>query len=156
MAREYSESTGSPSDSADRGEFRTHSLVLPGDASGLRLDQALARALPQYSRSRLQGWLEAGAILVDGRRLRAKDKVLGGEQVEVAARLLRQGMRAEQESAMGVRRGGHTVEPGADQALQQMLGREAGGAVVVSAGTATVSAARCSASRSARNSSIVE
>ncbi|HEY6515999.1 MAG TPA: 23S rRNA pseudouridine(1911/1915/1917) synthase RluD [Steroidobacteraceae bacterium] len=87
MAREYSESTGSPSDSADCGEFRTHSLVLSGEASGLRLDQALARALPQYSRARLQGWLEAGAILVDGRRLRAKDKVLGGEQVEVAARL---------------------------------------------------------------------
>jgi 23S rRNA pseudouridine1911/1915/1917 synthase len=87
MAREYSESTGSPSDSADCGEFRKHSLVLPGDATGLRLDQALARALPQYSRARLQGWIEAGAILVDGQRLRAKDKVLGGEQVEVAARL---------------------------------------------------------------------
>jgi 23S rRNA pseudouridine1911/1915/1917 synthase len=87
MAREYSESAGSPSDSPDSGEFRTHSLVLPGDATGLRLDQALARALPQYSRARLQGWIEAGAVLVDGRRLRAKDKVLGGEQVEVAARL---------------------------------------------------------------------
>jgi 23S rRNA pseudouridine1911/1915/1917 synthase len=87
MAREYSESAGSPSDSPDRGEFRTHSLVLSEGAAGLRLDQALARALPQYSRARLQGWIEAGAVLVDGRRLRAKDKVLGGEQVEVAARL---------------------------------------------------------------------
>jgi 23S rRNA-/tRNA-specific pseudouridylate synthase len=61
--------------------------VLPAGAAGLRLDQALARALPQYSRARLQGWIEAGAVLVDGRRLRAKDKVLGGEQIEVAARL---------------------------------------------------------------------
>jgi 23S rRNA pseudouridine1911/1915/1917 synthase len=87
MAREYSESTGSPSDSPDSGEFRTHSLVLPGEAAGLRLDQALARALPQYSRARLQAWIEAGAIRVDGRQLRGKDKVLGGEQVEVAARL---------------------------------------------------------------------
>jgi len=87
MAREYSESTGSPSDSAQAGEFRTHSLVLPAPAAGLRLDQALARALPQYSRARLQGWIEAGAVLVDGRRLRAKDKVLGGEHIEVAARL---------------------------------------------------------------------
>jgi 23S rRNA pseudouridine1911/1915/1917 synthase len=87
MAREYSESTGSPSDSPDSGEFRTHSLVLPREAAGLRLDQALARALPQYSRARLQGWIEAGAIRVDGRQLRAKDKVLGGEQVEVATRL---------------------------------------------------------------------
>ena len=87
MAREYSESAGSPSDSPAAGEFRNHSLVLPADAAGFRLDQALARALPQYSRARLQGWIEAGAVLVDGRRLRAKDKVLGGEKVEVAARL---------------------------------------------------------------------
>src|SRR5690348_4637027 len=87
MAREYSESAGSPSDSPESGEFRNHSLVLPADAAGLRLDQALARALPQYSRARLQGWIEAGAVRVDGRQLRAKDKVLGGEQIEVAARL---------------------------------------------------------------------
>lgn len=68
-------------------EFRTHSLALPAELAGLRLDQALARALPQYSRARLQGWLEAGAIQVDGRRLRAKDKVLGGEHVQIEARL---------------------------------------------------------------------
>jgi 23S rRNA pseudouridine1911/1915/1917 synthase len=74
--------TGSPGT-----EFRTHSLALPADLAGLRLDQALARALPQYSRARLQGWLEAGAIEVDGRRLRAKDKVLGGERVQIEARL---------------------------------------------------------------------
>src|SRR5215469_2589502 len=85
MAREYSESAGSPSDSPDEGEFRNHSLVLEATAAGLRLDQALARALPQYSRARLQGWIEAGAVLVDGRRLRAKDKVLGGERVRVHA-----------------------------------------------------------------------
>jgi len=87
MAREYSESAGSPSDSPDCGEFRNHALVLPASAAGLRLDQALARALPQYSRARLQAWIEAGSVRVDGRQLRAKDKVLGGEQVEVAARI---------------------------------------------------------------------
>src|SRR5215469_4191216 len=87
MAREYSESAGSPSDSPADGEFRNHSLVLAADAAGLRLDQALSRALPQYSRARLQGWIEAGAVAVDGRRLRAKDKVLGGERVHIEARL---------------------------------------------------------------------
>ncbi|HVW71209.1 MAG TPA: 23S rRNA pseudouridine(1911/1915/1917) synthase RluD [Steroidobacteraceae bacterium] len=55
--------------------------------AGLRLDQALARVLPQYSRARLQSWIEAGAIEVDGRRLRGKDKVVGGERVHIAARL---------------------------------------------------------------------
>ena len=87
MAREYSESAGSPSDSPASGEFRNHSLILAASAAGLRLDQALARALPQYSRARLQGWIEAGAVQVDGRRPRTKDKVFGGERVEIAARL---------------------------------------------------------------------
>ena len=87
MAREYSESAGSPTDCEASGEFRNHSLVLPGGLAGLRLDQALARELPQYSRARLQGWIEAGAVTVDGRRPRGKDKVLGGERVEIAARL---------------------------------------------------------------------
>jgi 23S rRNA pseudouridine1911/1915/1917 synthase len=68
-------------------EFRTHSLTLPEDLQGLRLDQALARALPQYSRARLQSWIEAGAIQVDGRRPRAKDKIVGGERVRIEARL---------------------------------------------------------------------
>ncbi|HVC31843.1 MAG TPA: 23S rRNA pseudouridine(1911/1915/1917) synthase RluD [Steroidobacteraceae bacterium] len=87
MAREYSESAGSPTDCAASGEFRRHCLVLPASVAGLRLDQALARELPQYSRARLQGWIETGAVQVDGRQLRGKDKVLGGEQVQIAARL---------------------------------------------------------------------
>ena len=68
-------------------EFRTHSLALPPELQGLRLDQALARALPQYSRSRLQTWIETGAIQVDGRLPRAKDKVVGGERIEIEAQL---------------------------------------------------------------------
>jgi 23S rRNA pseudouridine1911/1915/1917 synthase len=68
-------------------EFRTHSLDLPPDLAGLRLDQALARALPQYSRARLQGWIEAGAVQVDGRLLRGRDKVVGGEKVLIEARI---------------------------------------------------------------------
>ncbi len=49
------------------------------------MDQALARVLPQYSRSRLQAWIEEGAILVDGARLRGRDRVLGGESVQIQA-----------------------------------------------------------------------
>ncbi len=53
----------------------------------MRLDQALARALPQYSRARLQGWIEAGAVRVDGQVPRPKDKVQGGEHVRIQARI---------------------------------------------------------------------
>jgi 23S rRNA pseudouridine1911/1915/1917 synthase len=75
-----------PTDEAT-GEFRTHSLDLSLDLAGLRLDQALARVLPQYSRARLQGWIEAGAVQVDGRLLRGRDKVLGGERVLIEAHI---------------------------------------------------------------------
>jgi 23S rRNA pseudouridine1911/1915/1917 synthase len=73
------------------GEFRTHALRLPAEAAGLRFDQALARALPQYSRARLKTWIESGAVQVDGRPLRGKDRVLGGEQVRIQAQLPPQG-----------------------------------------------------------------
>jgi 23S rRNA pseudouridine1911/1915/1917 synthase len=68
-------------------EFRSHALDLPPELAGLRLDQALARLLPQYSRSRLHGWIDAGAVQVDGRQLRGRDKVVGGEKVRIEARV---------------------------------------------------------------------
>jgi 23S rRNA pseudouridine1911/1915/1917 synthase len=68
-------------------EFRSHALTLPAQSAGLRFDQALARALPQYSRARLKEWIESGAVQVDGRPLRPKDRVLGGEQVRLEAAL---------------------------------------------------------------------
>jgi 23S rRNA pseudouridine1911/1915/1917 synthase len=71
-------------------EFRTHVLTIPLEAAGLRFDQALAQALPQYSRARLKTWIDSGAVQVDGRPLRGKDKVLGGEQVCIHAQLPRQ------------------------------------------------------------------
>jgi 23S rRNA pseudouridine1911/1915/1917 synthase len=68
-------------------EFRAHALTLAPEAAGLRFDQALAQALPQYSRARLKTWIESGAVEVDGRPLRGKDRVLGGEQVRIRAEL---------------------------------------------------------------------
>jgi 23S rRNA pseudouridine1911/1915/1917 synthase len=69
------------------GEFRAHELTLPLQAAGERFDKALARELPQYSRALLAGWIAAGEVQVDGRPLRGKDRVLGGEQVRVRAQL---------------------------------------------------------------------
>jgi 23S rRNA pseudouridine1911/1915/1917 synthase len=68
-------------------EFRVHALTLAPEAAGLRFDQALAQVLPQYSRARLKTWIESGAVQVDGRPLRSKDRVLGGEQVRIHAEL---------------------------------------------------------------------
>jgi 23S rRNA pseudouridine1911/1915/1917 synthase len=56
--------------------------TVPEQLAGLRLDQALARMFPEYSRSRLKEWLLSGAILVDGGSWRPRDAVKGGEVVE--------------------------------------------------------------------------
>jgi 23S rRNA pseudouridine1911/1915/1917 synthase len=68
-------------------ELRSHTLELPATYAGMRLDQALAKALPQYSRARLHGWIEAGAVHVDGRQPRPRDIVKGGEQINIEAHI---------------------------------------------------------------------
>ncbi|HEU5176531.1 MAG TPA: S4 domain-containing protein, partial [Burkholderiales bacterium] len=57
------------------------STNVPSTLGGMRLDQALARLFPQYSRNRLQAWLKSGNITVDGRRLSSDHAVTGGEAV---------------------------------------------------------------------------
>ena len=61
------------------------SLRIPSEWAGIRLDAALARLYPEHSRSRLQAWLKAGLILIDGAGGEAKRKVLGDERVEFVA-----------------------------------------------------------------------
>ena len=60
-----------------------HRLTVPPDCAGQRLDLALARLLPQYSRSRLQGWIDQGRVTLDGQLPRRRSLLLGGEQVRV-------------------------------------------------------------------------
>jgi len=60
------------------GALRLH--IDPAQA-GRRLDQALAELLPDFSRSRLQGWIDAGRVLLDGGPCRCRDRVWGGEEV---------------------------------------------------------------------------
>ncbi|MCU0807198.1 MAG: 23S rRNA pseudouridine(1911/1915/1917) synthase RluD [Candidatus Contendobacter sp.] len=52
---------------------------IPASYAGMRLDQALSALLPAYSRSRLQQWLKAGQLRVDGEIRRSRDPVAGGE-----------------------------------------------------------------------------
>ncbi len=58
-------------------------LRVPAELAGLRLDQALARLLPHFSRSRLQDWVKRACVTVDGARATPKDKVRGGERIEL-------------------------------------------------------------------------
>lgn len=54
---------------------------IPVACAGMRLDQALAELLPDYSRSRLQQWIKTGQLRVDGKIRRPRDPVVGGETV---------------------------------------------------------------------------
>ena len=68
----------------DAGLVATVSASVPPVLAGLRLDQALAKMFPQYSRNRLQAWLREGHVRVEGAASAPRRLVAGGERVEVA------------------------------------------------------------------------
>jgi 23S rRNA pseudouridine1911/1915/1917 synthase len=59
------------------------SLRIDQALAGTRLDQALAALLPEFSRSRLQQWIEAGQVLVNDAPRRCRDKVWGGDAIQL-------------------------------------------------------------------------
>ncbi len=59
--------------------------IVPVEYAGLRLDQALSKMFPAFSRSRLQEWLKQGNLQVAGRAQSAKHKIIGGERVILRA-----------------------------------------------------------------------
>ena len=65
--------------------------TVPVDCVGQRIDQVAAQMFPDFSRSRLQQWIREGQLTVDGRQRRARDKVMGGEQLALQTLLDEQG-----------------------------------------------------------------
>ena len=53
------------------------------EMAGERLDKVLAGSLPDYSRNRLKTWVEAGAVMVDGKVTKARYLLRGGESIRV-------------------------------------------------------------------------
>lgn len=68
-------------------------VEIPETLHGERLDKALAKLLPDYSRSRLQQWIDAGAVRVGGAAVRPRAAVCGGDRIEVVPQ------RADDENA---------------------------------------------------------
>ena len=58
-------------------------LTLQESDCGERLDKAVARMVPQFSRSRLQQWIDAGFVSVDGKPGRTRMTVYGDEQIVI-------------------------------------------------------------------------
>ncbi len=60
---------------------------VPLEAAGRRIDQVLAELFPEFSRSRLAGWIKAGQVTVNDQVPRPRDAVRGGEWVVLNATL---------------------------------------------------------------------
>ncbi|MBB5359035.1 23S rRNA pseudouridine1911/1915/1917 synthase [Rhodanobacter sp. ANJX3] len=64
-----------------------HEADVPLTAAGRRFDQALAEMFPDYSRSRLSGWIKSGAVTLDGAQAPPRQLLRGGEQVRLRVEL---------------------------------------------------------------------
>lgn len=107
-------------------------FIVPDDCAGLRLDQALARLLPQLSRNRLKQWIDAKAVTVNGKPLPPKARLLGGETVRIDEPPLVESEALAQDIALNVvyedetllvinKPAGLTVHPGAGNAQGTLM-----------------------------------
>lgn len=60
-----------------------HVVSVPAEADGMRLDQYLARAIPEISRSRVQLLIESGQVLLNTVRPKGKDRVVPGDTIAI-------------------------------------------------------------------------
>jgi 23S rRNA pseudouridine1911/1915/1917 synthase len=69
--------------SAEASGLRT--ATVSDRSAGRRFDAVLAELFPEFSRSRLAEWIKAGDALLDGKTVRPRDLVRGGEAVQLQA-----------------------------------------------------------------------
>lgn len=64
-----------------------HIVKVPEALAGLRLDQALAKLFPEYSRAKLQSWVQNQNVTVEGQLKKNRDKVSVDETIVIEATL---------------------------------------------------------------------
>ncbi len=64
-------------------EDGVRSFAAEAAAAGMRLDAYLAKAIPEISRARVVLMIDGGQVVVDGKPGKAKQKLKGGELIEV-------------------------------------------------------------------------
>lgn len=55
--------------------------TIPDEMAGMRLDQVLSSIFSDYSRCKLQTWIKAGRVTVNGQSLKGRAKIDGGETI---------------------------------------------------------------------------
>src|SRR5487761_1296942 len=79
-----------------------HEADVPLAAAGRRFDQALAEMFPDYSRSRLSGWIKSGAVTLDGAQAPPRQLLRGGEQVRLQVELENEVTSAPEDIALDI------------------------------------------------------
>ncbi|MDR5757277.1 RluA family pseudouridine synthase [Caballeronia sp. LZ035] len=70
------------------GEEPPRIAQVPDELAGDRLDKVLAKLFPEFSRSRLQGWIEEGRVQVDGAGAKVRQPVPLGATITLVPDLL--------------------------------------------------------------------
>jgi 23S rRNA pseudouridine1911/1915/1917 synthase len=79
-----------------------HEARVPLTAAGRRFDQTLAELFPDYSRSRLTGWIKSGAATLDGANAPPRQLLRGGELVRLEAELETEVESAPEDIALAI------------------------------------------------------
>jgi len=78
------------------------SAVVPPNRSGCRLDQVAADLFPDFSRARMQAWIRAGQLTLDGRRAKPNTRLSGGEHLQLDTELMPEGDWLPQDIALNI------------------------------------------------------
>jgi len=105
-----------------------HAVSVPPELAGTRLDAVCAKLIPDYSRARIQHWIEQGRVSVNGApALRSRDPVQENDRIELTAEAETEAglvlpqdiplevVYADQAVAVINKPAGLTVHPGAGQ-----------------------------------------
>ncbi len=70
-------------DDEENQQIMSHSATIDISLGGKRLDQAAAKLFPDFSRGKLQEWIENGLLTLNQQNAKSKQKVRTGDQLEL-------------------------------------------------------------------------
>lgn len=74
-------------------------LIVPRELHQQRIDSVIAQLLPEYSRSLISTWIKTGAVTVNKKTCKPKDKIQSGDEVLINVNLVPSALSIEQSQA---------------------------------------------------------